>query len=78
MYTNLAYIFAFLFIQYFFCFHFNKQDFACLSILRSIPTIAILQTRAVEPADINGSGSPVGGMRPHTTSYCIIKLSFHF
>ena len=28
----------------------------------------MLQTRAVDPADINGSGSPVGGIRPVTTA----------
>lgn len=28
----------------------------------------------VLPADMNGSGKPVGGTRPVNTSYCIIKF----
>jgi len=43
-------------------------------MFKSIPTIAILQTSAVDPAEINGSGNPVGGIDPLNISYCIINL----
>ena len=32
----------------------------------------------VEPADINGNGSPVGGMEPANISCCIIKIAILF
>ena len=28
----------------------------------------------VDPAEINGNGNPVGGIRPVNISYCIIKF----
>ena len=31
-------------------------------------------SKLVEPAEIDGNGSPVGGIEPVNTSYCIIKL----
>jgi len=35
--------------------------------------IALMKTKSeVEPAEMNGSGSPVGGIEPLNTSYCII------
>jgi hypothetical protein len=35
-----------------------------------------MKTRSeVEPAEMNGSGKPVGGIEPLNTSYCIINLS---
>jgi len=34
----------------------------------------IKTSKLVEPAEINGSGSPVGGIEPVNISYCIIKL----
>jgi len=39
-----------------------------------IPIAAINTTKAVLPADINGRGTPVGGILPHTTSYCTINF----
>jgi len=44
-------------------------------MFKSIPTIAILQTSAVDPAEINGSGNPVGGIEPVNISYCIINFN---
>ena len=37
----------------------------------------IKTTSEVEPALINGSGRPVGGMEPDTTSYCTKKEQFN-
>ncbi len=34
----------------------------CFEILRSIPIALINTTSDVEPAEINGSGTPVGGI----------------
>ena len=43
-------------------------------MLRTTP-IALMKTNSeVEPAEINGSGSPVGGIEPVNTSYCIINF----
>ena len=42
----------------------------CLSMLRTMPMALINTTSEVEPADINGSGSPVGGIEPVNISYC--------
>ena len=32
-------------------------------------------TSEVDPAEMNGSGSPVGGIEPDTTCYCTEKSS---
>lgn len=34
----------------------------------------IKTNKLVEPAEINGSGKPVGGIEPVTTSYCTMNL----
>ena len=34
----------------------------------------IKTSKLVDPAEINGSGNPVGGMLPVNISYCIINL----
>ena len=34
----------------------------------------IKTSKLVEPAEINGSGKPVGGISPVNISYCIIKF----
>jgi len=47
----------------------------CLSILIKIPIAPKNINNAVDPALINGSGSPVGGIEPVNTSYCAIKFS---
>ena len=39
-----------------------------------MPSIAINTMIDVEPAEINGSGSPVGGIEPLNISYCVINL----
>ncbi|MGN0798187.1 MAG: hypothetical protein ACI4L7_01235 [Christensenellales bacterium] len=39
-----------------------------------MPITDINTTRDVEPADINGKGSPVGGIKPVNTSYCTINF----
>lgn len=42
----------------------------------STTPIALINTISEElPAEMNGSGSPVGGIEPFNISYCIIKLS---
>lgn len=57
---------------YFYCTFYSKCQqivffMLCLSTLRQIPTADMNTTRDVEPAEINGSGRPVGGIRPETT-----------
>ena len=40
----------------------------------STTPIADMKTNSeVDPADMNGNGSPVGGIEPVNTSYCIIN-----
>ena len=39
------------------------------------PIIDIKIMIEVEPAEMNGSGNPVGGTSPLNTSYCIIKIN---
>ena len=40
------------------------------------PPIALMKTNSeVEPAEINGSGKPVGGIEPLNISYCIINFN---
>ena len=34
------------------------------------------ENNEVEPAEMNGSGKPVGGIEPLNISYCIIKFLF--
>lgn len=43
----------------------------CLSMLRTMPMALIKTTSEVEPAEIKGSGSPVGGILPVTTATLI-------
>ena len=33
-------------------------------------------SKLVEPAEMNGSGNPVGGIEPVNTSYCTIERFF--
>ena len=40
----------------------------------SIPMLAIKTIRDVPPAEMNGSGIPVGGIEPLNISYCNINL----
>ena len=42
----------------------------CLSTLSTTPMANMKTSKEVEPAKINGNGKPVGGILPHTTSYC--------
>ena len=39
-------------------------------MLRTIPIALINTISELEPAEINGSGTPVGGMLPDMTCYC--------
>ena len=50
----------------------------CRSTLSTTPIADIKTSKLVEPADINGSGKPVGGIEPLNISYCIIKLTHIF
>lgn len=43
-------------------------------MLSTTPIANIKTSKEVEPADIKGSGSPVGGMEPVNMSYCIINF----
>lgn len=42
----------------------------------SIPIAPKNTINEVDPAEINGSGSPVGGIEPVNISYCTIKFNF--
>jgi hypothetical protein len=42
--------------------------------LHSIPIALMKTNNEVEPAEINESGKPVGGMEPINISYCIINF----
>ena len=44
-----------------------------LSTFSTTPIALIKTSKEVEPAEINGSGKPVGGIEPLNISYCIIK-----
>ena len=44
--------------------------FDCLFIFNNTPIAAINTTSEVEPALMNGRGSPVGGIEPVMTFYC--------
>ena len=41
----------------------------------SIPKLAIKTIRDIPPAEMNGSGIPVGGLEPVNTTYYTIKLN---
>jgi len=43
-------------------------------MLSTTPIALINTTKLVEPALINGSGSPVGGIEPDMTCYCTYNL----
>ncbi len=45
-----------------------------LSALRKTPMADMKTNKLVDPAEMNGSGSPVGGIEPINIGYCIIKL----
>ena len=47
----------------------------CLSTFNTTPIADIKTSKLVEPAEINGSGNPVGGIEPVNISYCIIKFN---
>ena len=47
----------------------NKQNCLLLKILSYLKT-----NSEVEPAEMNGSGKPVGGIEPVNTSYYIINF----
>jgi hypothetical protein len=55
------------------CIHFKQKNYTlpfllCLSTFNTTP-IALIKTKSeVEPAEINGSGRPVGGIDPVTTA----------
>ena len=68
MYTKYLH-FVYTFIKNFYILLF----LLCLSTLRTMPIADINTNKEVEPADINGSGKPVGGIEPLNISYCIIK-----
>ena len=58
---------------------YDSVDFLdCLSTFKTTPIALIKTSKLVEPAEMNGSGNPVGGMLPVNTSYYIIKLKFDF
>ena len=42
-------------------------------MFKTTPIALIKTSKEVEPAEMNGSGNPVGGIEPLNTSYCIIK-----
>ena len=48
--------------------------FDCLSTFSTTPIANVKTNSDVEPAEINGSGKPVGGIEPLNLSYCIINL----
>ena len=43
-----------------------------LSTFSTTPIALIKTSKEVEPAEINGSGKPVGGIEPVNIRYCII------
>ena len=47
----------------------------CLSMLSTTPIADINTSKLVEPAEMNGSGRPVGGIEPVNTSCCTMNLS---
>ena len=47
----------------------------CLSTFNTTPIADIKTSKLVEPALMNGSGSPVGGIEPLNISCCIIKFT---
>ena len=49
---------------------FHTLLFDCLFTFNTTPIALMKTTKLVEPALINGNGSPVGGIEPDTTSYC--------
>ena len=57
-----------------------KQSYVllCLFMLSTMPIADIKTTKLVLPAEMNESGSPVGGIEPDMTCYCteIIELLF--
>ena len=63
------------------CIHFKQKNhillfLLCLSTFKTTP-IALMKTKSeVLPAEINGSGKPVGGIEPVTTSYCTHQGNF--
>ena len=46
-------------------------------MFKTIPMADIKTNSEVEPAEMNGSGKPVGGIEPVNTSYCTINF-LHF
>lgn len=56
------------FLCFFVNFYYNLFLYVCLSILRTTPIEDIKTSKLVEPAEMNGNGSPVGGIEPVNTS----------
>jgi len=50
----------------------------CPSTSKTNPIALIKTNSEVEPAEINGSGRPVGGIEPLNISYCIINFCTNF
>ena len=46
----------------------------CLSTFNTTPIALMKTNKLVEPAEINGSGKPVGGIEPVNMSYCTNKI----
>ena len=53
----------------------NRIKFNSALIFSATPIALINTTKLVEPALMNGSGSPVDGIEPAMTFYCTEKLS---
>ena len=47
----------------------------CLSTFSTTPIALMKTTSEVEPAEMNGSGSPVGGIEPLNTSFCTMNFN---
>ena len=60
------------------CIHFKQKNYTlpfllCRSTFNITPIALMKTNNEVEPAEMNGSGKPVGGIEPLNISYCIIK-----